>query len=119
MIFVGLGVDDPIWVPTESRPSKARPATIREQADHHDMVMLFRKLPASQRELFLDEARRDLTNHCESVEILPDQFKQVEASPITSPQFSGSTLSSSAILRAVSSVRGPSFFLGSILLRLL
>ena len=38
-----------------------RPETIREQSDYDDMVVLFRKLPASEREMFLDEARRDLT----------------------------------------------------------
>jgi len=42
---------------------ESRPETIREQADYHDMVLLFRKLPASEREMFLDEARRDLVNH--------------------------------------------------------
>jgi len=56
---------------------EARPETIREQADYRDMVLLFRKLPPSERELFLDEARRDLTDHCKSVKILPVQFKPV------------------------------------------
>jgi hypothetical protein len=46
-----------------------RPETIREQSDYDDMVVLFRKLPASEREMFLDEARRDLTGV--SVEDLP------------------------------------------------
>ena len=52
---------------------EARPETIREQADYHDMVLLFRKLPASEQELFLDEARRDLTDHraSASIENLP------------------------------------------------
>jgi hypothetical protein len=44
---------------------EGRPETIREQADYNDMVLLFRKLPASEREMFLDEARRDLTSHHE------------------------------------------------------
>ena len=41
---------------------EARPETIRERADYDDMVLLFGKLPASEREMFLDEARRDLLN---------------------------------------------------------
>jgi hypothetical protein len=48
---------------------EARPETIRERADYHDMVLLFRKLPANEREMFLDEARRDLVNHSESVSV--------------------------------------------------
>ena len=50
-----------------------RPETIREQSDYDDMVVLFRKLPASEREMFLDEARRDLTGvrKAVSVEDLP------------------------------------------------
>ena len=48
---------------------EARPETIRERADYDDMVLLFRKLPASEQELFLDEARRDLVNYRESVSI--------------------------------------------------
>ena len=48
---------------------ETRPETIREQADYHDMVLLFRKLPASEQELFLDEARRDLTDRREAVSI--------------------------------------------------
>ena len=50
-----------------------RPETIREQSDYDDMVALFRKLPASEREMFLDEARRDLTGvrKAVSVEDLP------------------------------------------------
>jgi hypothetical protein len=39
---------------------EARSEAIREQADYDDMVLLFRKLPASEREMFLNEARRDL-----------------------------------------------------------
>ena len=46
---------------------EARPEAIREQADYDDMVLLFRKLPASEREMFLNEARRDLVNNSESV----------------------------------------------------
>ena len=48
---------------------ETRPETIRERADYDDMVLLFGKLPASERELFLDEARRNLVNHCESASI--------------------------------------------------
>jgi hypothetical protein len=50
-----------------------RPETIREQSDYDDMVVLFRKLPASEREMFLDEARRDLigVRKVVSVEHLP------------------------------------------------
>jgi len=50
-----------------------RPETIREQSDYDDMVVLFRQLPASEREMFLDEARRDLTGvrKAVSVEDLP------------------------------------------------
>ncbi|MFY9699094.1 MAG: hypothetical protein WAK34_12380 [Rhodoplanes sp.] len=48
---------------------ETRPEMIREQADYHDMVLLFRKLPANEREMFLDEARRDLVNHSESVSV--------------------------------------------------
>ena len=50
-----------------------RPETIREQSDYDDMVVLFSKLPASEREMFLDEARRDLTGvrKAVSVEDLP------------------------------------------------
>ena len=50
-----------------------RPETIREQSDYDDMVVLFRKLPASEREMFLDEARRDFTGvrKAVSVEDLP------------------------------------------------
>ena len=48
---------------------ESRPETVREQADYHDMVVLFRKLSASEREMFLDEARRDLTNHREPLSI--------------------------------------------------
>ena len=48
---------------------ETRPETIRERADYDDMVLLFRKLPANEREMFLDEARRDLVNHSESVSI--------------------------------------------------
>jgi hypothetical protein len=50
-----------------------RPETIREESDYDDMVVLFRKLPASEREMFLDEARRDLTGvrKAVSVEDLP------------------------------------------------
>ena len=33
---------------------EARPEAIREQADYDDMVRLFRKLPASEREMFLN-----------------------------------------------------------------
>ena len=40
--------------------TEARSEAIREQADYDDMVLLFRKLPASEREMFLNEARRDL-----------------------------------------------------------
>ena len=83
---------------------EARPEAIREQADYYDMVLLFRKLPASEQELFLDEARRDLTNHRESVsiekvqgelpsndalkharEIFPVQFKPVVTAPQEGP----------------------------------
>ena len=32
---------------------EARPEAIREQADYDDMVLLVRKLPASEREMFL------------------------------------------------------------------
>ena len=41
------------------------------------MVVLFRKLPASEREMFLDEARRDLTGvrKAVSVEDLPANNK--------------------------------------------
>ena len=39
---------------------ETRPETIRERADYDDMVLLFGKLPASEREMFLNEARRDL-----------------------------------------------------------
>ena len=46
---------------------EARPEAIREQADYDDMVLLFGKLPASERERFLNEARRDLVNNSESV----------------------------------------------------
>ena len=46
---------------------EARPEAIREQADYDDMVRLFRKLPASEREMFLNEARRDLVDNSESV----------------------------------------------------
>ena len=46
-----------------------RPETIREQSDYDDMVVLFRKLPASEREMFLDEARRDLTGVRKAVSI--------------------------------------------------
>ena len=46
---------------------EARPETIRERADYDDMVLLFGKLPASERKMFLDEARRDLVNNSESV----------------------------------------------------
>ena len=46
-----------------------RPETIREQSDYDDMVVLFRKLPASEREMFLDEARRDLTGVRKAVSV--------------------------------------------------
>jgi hypothetical protein len=75
---------------------EARPERIREQADYHDMVLLFRKLPASERELFLEEARRDLINQCEPVEKFPVQAKRVETSPLTSREFPGGPLRSSA-----------------------
>jgi hypothetical protein len=48
---------------------EASPETIREQADYDDMVLLFDKLPASEREMFLNEARRDLVNNSEAVSI--------------------------------------------------
>jgi hypothetical protein len=40
---------------------EARPEAIRERADYNDMVFLFRKLPATEQKLFLEEAQRDLT----------------------------------------------------------
>ena len=46
-----------------------RPETIWEQSDYDDMVALFRKLPASEREMFLDEARRDLTGVRKAVSV--------------------------------------------------
>jgi hypothetical protein len=50
-----------------------RPKTIREQSDYDDMVVLFRKLPASERKMLLDEARRDLVgvHKAVSIEDLP------------------------------------------------
>jgi hypothetical protein len=48
---------------------ETRPETIRERADYDDMVLLFGKLPASEREMFPDEARRDLVNHRESASL--------------------------------------------------
>lgn len=68
---------------------EARPESIREQADYHDMVLLFRKLPATERELFLDEARRDLTDRCEHFGNFSGRPQRAETASVSDSEFPG------------------------------